>query len=154
MKSLLLILIALCLASFAFPRYESQYSNLDGTRADQRAASIQAQGCAAQFSLGFLYAIGAGVAENDIEAVRWYRLAAEQGDSMAQLNLGDMYVNGEGVPQNYRLGYVWFSVAAAQGNQVARDNRDIVVNSLTPEQPALAQEQATRCFESDFQDCE
>ena len=39
-----------------------------------------------------------GVPEDDAEAVRWYRLAAEQGNAFAQSNLGVMYANGEGVP--------------------------------------------------------
>ena len=36
----------------------------------------------------------------------------------------------------------------------ARYNRDMVSDRLTPAQLAQAQELATRCFESDFQDCE
>ena len=38
----------------------------------------------AQFNLGFMYDNGRGVAQNDAEAVRWYRKAAEQGDAGAQ----------------------------------------------------------------------
>ena len=52
-----------------------------------------------QNNLGVMYADGRGVPEDDAEAVRWYRLAADQGQSGAQLNLGVMYANGEGVPQ-------------------------------------------------------
>ena len=47
-----------------------------------------------------MYDRGAGVAEDDREAVKWYRRAAEQGDASAQLNLGFMYSNGEGVAQD------------------------------------------------------
>ena len=37
------------------------------------------------------------------EAIKWFRLAAEQGHSSAQINLGSIYENGEGgVPQDYR----------------------------------------------------
>ena len=39
-------------------------------------------------------------AENDQEAVKWFRLAAEQGDADAQYNLGYMYALGEGVAKN------------------------------------------------------
>jgi len=108
----------------------------------------------AQSNLGFMYDNGDGVPENDAEAVRWYRLAAEQGHARAQSNLGFMYDNGDGVPQNNLRAYVWFSVAAAQGHENARTNRDIVSDELTPEQLARGQDMATRCFESDFQDCE
>ena len=49
-----------------------------------------------------MYANGEGVPEDDAEAVRWYRLAAEQGYAMAQSFLGAMYANGEGVPEGRR----------------------------------------------------
>ena len=108
----------------------------------------------AQTNLGNMYSNGEGVPENDAEAVRWYRLAAGQGHARAQYNLGVKYANGEGVPQNNVRAYVWLSVAAAQGNESARGNRDIMADMLTPEQLARGQDMATRCFESDFQDCE
>ena len=38
----------------------------------------------AQASLGFMYAEGRGVPQDDGEAVQWYRKAAEQGHSKAQ----------------------------------------------------------------------
>ena len=46
-----------------------------------------------------MYAKGQGVPQDYAEAVKWYRLAAEQGFAMAQDNLGLMYKNGQGVPQ-------------------------------------------------------
>ena len=45
-----------------------------------------------------MYRKGEGVPENDAEAVKWYRLAAEQGGARAQSNLGFMYETGRGVP--------------------------------------------------------
>jgi hypothetical protein len=108
----------------------------------------------AQYNLGLMYDEGEGVPENNAEAVRWYRLAAEQGYARAQSDLGFMYSNGEGVPQNNVRAYIWYSVAAAQGNETARTNRDIISERLTPDQLARGQDIATRCFESDYQDCE
>ena len=49
------------------------------------------------------------------EAVKWYRLAAEQGDSAAQYNLAVMYNNGEGVLQDYAEAMKWYRLAAEQG---------------------------------------
>jgi len=49
---------------------------------------------------------------------------------------------------------MWWSVAAEQGNESARGNRDIVADRLVPDQLARGQDMATRCFESDYQDCE
>ncbi|HXZ51592.1 MAG TPA: M48 family metalloprotease [Burkholderiales bacterium] len=50
----------------------------------------------AQAMLGFLYAHGQGVARDDAEAVRLYRLAADQGDALGRSNLGYMYAHGLG----------------------------------------------------------
>ncbi len=82
------------------------------------------------------------------------KLLAEQGDAKAQFNLGFMYDIGEGVPQNNVRAYAWWSVAAAQGLAIARNDRDRMAEQLTPEQLARGQDIATKCFESDYQDCE
>ena len=46
-----------------------------------------------------MYEDGKGVEPDDEEAVKWYRLSAEQGDASAQWHLGLAYANGEGVEQ-------------------------------------------------------
>ena len=51
----------------------------------------------AQYNVAVMYAKGLGVTKNDVEAVKWYKKAAEQGDANAQANLGLMYENGRGV---------------------------------------------------------
>ena len=101
-----------------------------------------------------MYENGVGVPENDADAVKWYRLAAEQGNANAQSNLGVMYYNGEGVRQNNVRAYIWWSVAAAQGQEDAKRNRGLVTERLTPDQLTQAQQIATRCIDSDYQDCE
>jgi TPR repeat protein len=108
----------------------------------------------AQFNLAVKYAQGQGVAQNYQETVRWLRLAAEQGLARAQFFLGDAYQDALGVAQNNVRAYVWFSVAAAQGEDEARTSRDNMSQRLTPQELEQAQAQATRCFESDFQDCD
>jgi len=60
-----------------------------------------------------LYAGGRGVPQDDAEAVRRYRLAADQGYAIAQLHLGASYAIGEGVRQDNIAAYMWFSLAAA-----------------------------------------
>jgi TPR repeat protein len=55
------------------------------------------------------------------EAVRWYRLAAEQGQLEAQLNLGNILYKGlGGLPQNYAEAAKWFHLAADQGDATAQ----------------------------------
>ncbi len=108
----------------------------------------------AQYNLGVMYSYGYGILESDAEAVKWYRLAAEQGNANAQFSLGVMYSNGEGVPQNNTRAYVWFSVAATQGHQYAGGEKDIASEELSPAGREEAQRIATKCFESDYQDCD
>jgi hypothetical protein len=79
------------------------------------------------------------VPQDDREAVRWYRLAAERGYALAQYNLGRMYYFGKGVPQDYVEGHLWWNLAAAQGDEDAAKNRDIVARLMTPAQLAEAQ---------------
>jgi TPR repeat protein len=54
--------------------------------------------------------------------VRWYRLAAEQGDAAAQYNVGVMYAKGQGVPQDFTEAVRWYRLAAAQGIATAQYN--------------------------------
>ena len=63
-----------------------------------------------------------GVTQDDAEAVRWYRLAAEQGDAWAQTNLGVMYENGRGVTQDDAEAVRWYRLAAEQGHADAQYN--------------------------------
>ena len=76
----------------------------------------------AQTSLGFMYAEGRGVAQNDRLAVAWYRKAAEQGFADAQTQLGVMYKNGQGVPQDDTQAVAWYRKAAEQGQARAQNN--------------------------------
>ena len=86
-----------------------------------------------------MYRKGEGVHEDDAEAVKWYRKAAEQGYAMAQFNLGLMYYNGYGVPQDNVLAYMWWNLSAARGHEVAKKNKGIISKVLTKEQIAEAQ---------------
>jgi TPR repeat protein len=47
--------------------------------------------------------------------VKWYTLAAEQGNADAQYNLGIMYEYGEGVPKDAKSAVKWYTLAAQQG---------------------------------------
>jgi TPR repeat protein len=69
-----------------------------------------------------MYKEGQGVAQDYAEKVRWYKLAAAQGNAKAQLNLGISYDMGEGVAQDYAEAVRWYKLAAAQGNAVAQYN--------------------------------
>ena len=86
-----------------------------------------------------MYSRGEGVPEDDAEVVRWYRLAAEQGDALAQTNLGFMYGNGDGAPRDLVFAYMWFNLSAAQGNETAQSNEERIEQYMIREQIAEAQ---------------
>jgi TPR repeat protein len=51
--------------------------------------------------------------------VRFYRLAAEQGDAAGQANLGYMFFQGSGTAKDYE-GVSWIRTAATNGNARAQ----------------------------------
>ena len=69
----------------------------------------------AQDNLGRIHAHGDGVPQDHTEAVKWFRLAADQGHVSAQFNLGVSYADGLGVPQDDVQAVKWFRRAADQG---------------------------------------
>ena len=74
----------------------------------------------AQHGLGVMYAEGRGVAQDEAEAVRWYRQAAEQGHADAQFTLGSMYLDGRGVAQDEAEAVRWYLLAAKQEHLAAQ----------------------------------
>jgi TPR repeat protein len=56
--------------------------------------------------------MGIGTARDHAEALRWYRLAAENGNSDAQSNLGVIYAQGEGVVRDHAEAVRWYRLAA------------------------------------------
>ena len=58
--------------------------------------------------------------EDYVEAAKWYRLAAEQGEPGAQRALGRLYLRGNGVEQNVCESARWFQLAAVQGDRLAQ----------------------------------
>jgi hypothetical protein len=81
---------------------------------------------AAQYNLGVNYYLGKGVAQDDKQAVAWYRKAAEQGYAAAQFNLGNSYYEGKGVAQDDKQAVSWYRKAAEQGNAIAQSNLGVM----------------------------
>jgi len=93
---------------------------------DQRQALIaaaQAGNVDAQSQLGDIYRVGDEFTKQDYaEALRWYRLAAEQGEPNAENNLGAMYDNAFGVPKDMAEAARWYRLSADQGLSTAQFN--------------------------------
>jgi TPR repeat protein len=62
--------------------------------------------------VGYFYAKGVAVPEDDREAIEWFRKGAERGSAKAQLNLGLALANGKGVEKNESEGLRWIDCAA------------------------------------------
>ena len=101
-----------------------------------------------------MYAEGKGVLQDYTEAVKLYRLAANQGAAIAQSNLGGMYNNGNGVPQDYVGAHVWFNLASANGFEIAGEWRDEIAAKMTLADISEAQRRARVCLTSNYQDCD
>jgi TPR repeat protein len=146
-----LLSVAVLLVALSVPLVaQSRNTELDDLRAMAEAGRVTAQ-----FRLALRYSVGrrgSGLDPNErlkspvqdyTEAVRWYRLAAEQGHAQAQNNLGDLYRNGLGVPQDDMTAHMWFNLAASRLTGGARDiavnNRDRTEDRLSPEQRVEAQ---------------
>ena len=90
-----------------------------------------------------MYYEGRGVPKDYKEAIKWFRLSAEQGFAEAQYGLGSIYENGEGgVPQDYVLAHMWLNLSGSNGIKVAVKNRDIVEKKMSPSQIEKAKEMA------------
>ena len=126
------LIISLALCSCAKTRNESLNLNDTAVPGDQ----VDAQ---AQFEKGLMYYWGRGVQQNYEEALKWFRLSAEQRNADAQYVLGGMYYLGDGVEQDYVKAHMWFDLAAAQGNKKAKKIMVITAQKMTPKQLEKAQ---------------
>ena len=94
-----------------------------------------------------MYAQGHGTPRDYGEAVKWLRLAAEQGSAVAQFNLGLMYDKGRGVRQGYIEAHKWYALSASRANnerarKLADRYRVNIAWLMTPRQVAEAQKLA------------
>ena len=77
-----LIAVAILIAAFSAPIY-AQVTGADVLRGLAERGDVEAK-----YYLGHMYEYGDGFPQDDAEAVRWYRLAANQGIADAQLKFG------------------------------------------------------------------
>jgi TPR repeat protein len=60
------------------------------------------------------------VPRDDVEALKWFRQAASNGNAQAEYNVGFMYSNGRGVRHNDEEAVRWFRQAARHGYEEAK----------------------------------
>lgn len=112
---LVVLLIAAAFGAFALWHHPNP-AELKAMRLERLRAKAQAGSTQAEFELAMRYFRGErGVETNLVEAVNWYRKAAEQGMAEAQSGLGWCYSKGYGVESNALEAVNWYRKAAEQG---------------------------------------
>tara|TARA_R110000868_G_scaffold55283_1_gene171946 strand:- start:363 stop:977 length:615 start_codon:yes stop_codon:yes gene_type:complete len=76
----------------------------------------------AQYNLGKMYFVGAGMPIDIAQSEKWWRMAAEQDHTAAQFNLGNLYYFGTGVSKDMVEAVKWYRRAADQGYPRAQFN--------------------------------
>ena len=122
-------------------RHQLEYDHDELIRWYRKAAD---QGYAkAQYNLGCYYGHGQdelgkvvpggptvwskiGIPKDAVEAMKWYRKAAENGHARAQYFMGKSYHSGEGVPKDQVEAFKWWRKAAEQGHATSRFNLGVM----------------------------
>ncbi len=100
----------------------AQQSDADRKLVADIRAKAEKGDAQAQDELGRAFAGGSlGVAKDELEAVKWYRKAADQNYAPAQAILGAFYALGLGVAKDYVEAVKWFRKAAEQNYAPAQD---------------------------------
>jgi hypothetical protein len=68
----------------------------------------------ASWHQAFAYLKGVGVPQDEWQAAKWLKRAANLGDPTAQAALSDLYLRGIGVQRDYVRAYTWATIAAAK----------------------------------------
>jgi uncharacterized protein len=119
------------------------YEELDFTRAFEILIKFAQAGEAdAQKIIGHMYSFGQGVQQDDSEAIRWYRLAAEQGDRVAQNNLASYLLD-----EKFEEAIKWYVASAEQNFPFAQDALgDIFSGSLANSDAYINKDQALKWY--------
>ena len=80
--------------------------------------------------------------KSPVEAAKWFRKAAEQGNVTSQYYLGVMYSAGQGVQQDYVQAHKWFNLAALKGRADAIAYRRELAELMSADEIAVAQREA------------
>ena len=132
MKASRLIFTLLLASSVAVVQLTAQKTKADQKPIEEVKAKAEAGDAESEMELGRRYHKGEGVAKDPVEAVKWYRKAAEQNFAPAQYNLGLCYEQGVAKDEREELFPVfggepieavkWYRKAAEQNYAPAQNN--------------------------------
>lgn len=111
------VVMCLCIVGLALGEGEPQSDNR-GLSFDEAKAKAERGDATNQFVLAIYHA--AGAEKNSVEAVKWFRKAAEQGHVKAQYHLATCYQMGEGIGKDRTEAVKWFRKAAENNHAEAQ----------------------------------
>lgn len=88
----------------------------------------------ATYLLGWMNETGTGMPVNFLEAVRYYRCAANQNHPLGCNNMAIMYMKGMGIGRDLYKAIYWFEKAAALGDSNAKENLKIFAEKYITKQ--------------------
>jgi TPR repeat protein len=105
------------------PALDTQQGAADGKPLADLRAKAETGDAESQDQLGeAFYAGKRGVPKDPVEAMKWFRKAADQNHPAAQYNLAVGYERGDGVAKYEVEAYKWYRLAAKQGDRKAQRN--------------------------------
>lgn len=130
-RSLLILALSLCLSEAPFAAaphsadlYKRGVESMEaGNFADAYCLwkPLAQQGYVeAQYSLGWMYANGYGLAMDEAQALSWWKRAADRGHADAQFAVAMAYMYGDGVKQDREAASQWLIKAASSGVEDAQ----------------------------------
>jgi TPR repeat protein len=122
--------VAVVIAAWSLSAEEATAGRVRISELRKRAEAGEAL---AQADLGWRYYKGKGVRRDDVAAVHWMRLAAEQGVANAQFNMGFFLttgVAGEPTIADFEQAIVWYGRAESNSLERARGERFMAILNL------------------------
>jgi hypothetical protein len=94
-------------------------------------------------TLGLSYESGFNVRRDRAKAVKWYKMAADQGVALAQKNLANLLADKNFAGRDYIQAYKWYEIAIPNlpdtlGRELLRVARNNVAKRISPDQRANA----------------
>lgn len=94
-----------------------------------------------------MYLNGHGITQNYGNAVKFLRLAVNQGNVNAMTELGDILALGTAYPKDIYRAHVLFNIAAVRGAPKAAEKRDALAKVMKIEELLQAQTEAEKYVE-------
>lgn len=98
---------------FGFPQYPYQQNREEAVQWYRKAAAQEQRYPGVDRNLGLAYRDGVGVEKDETASLKWFQLAADNGDPFSAMTIGFAYWNGQGqYPRNDAQAVKYFRIAA------------------------------------------